>query len=236
MTAPSPDHNIVFLPGFMCDARLFTPQISALTKAGFNCHVGDLTKGNTYGQIAKNILQTAPESFALAGLSMGGTMALEIIRQAPERVTHLALLNTTANADRNRPAREAHMRRVEAGELETIMGNDYLPRYLAPTNTDDTLLPLLFEMARDLGPDVFIQKSRAMMTRASLQPVLATINCPTLILTGQDDTLCPPVLHHEMAEHIKGATLSIVPDCGHISTLEQPEAVTAALLGVLGLG
>lgn len=219
----------------MCDERLFAPQIAALTKAGFNCLVGDVTKGNTYGQIAKKILHTAPSTFALAGLSMSGTLALEVIRQAPERVTHLALLNTTPKADSAGPARDEHMRRVAAGEFETIMREDYLPRYLAPTNTDVNLHPVLLQMALDLGPKVFIQQTRAMMTRASMQPVLVTITCPTLILAGREDTLCPPTLHEDMAEHVKGAMLSVVPNCGHISTLEQPAVVTEALLGLLGL-
>jgi pimeloyl-ACP methyl ester carboxylesterase len=234
MTVSHPEHNIVFLPGFMCDHRLFAPQIAALKRSGFTCQTGDLTDGDTYEKIAKNILEKAPATFALVGLSMGGTMALEMIRQAPERVTHLALLNTTAKADRAGPAREAHIGRVADGELEAVMRNDYLPRYLAPGNTDQHLAALLLNMALDLGPDVFIQQSRAMMSRSDLQSVLGTIKCPTLILTGRDDTLCAPALHRAMAEDIQHATLTILRNCGHISTLEKPDVVTGGLMNLLG--
>lgn len=233
MTVLNPKSVILFLPGSMCDERLFAPQIKALSQQGYDCRTANLTRALTYEGMAANILATAPDNFALAGLSLGGTLALEIYRQAPERVTHLALLNTTPKADRAKEARLEHIKRATAGELDQLMQENYFPRYLSPASNVAEIMPIIKHMALDLGPDVFEQQSRAMMSRASMEPVVPFIKCPTLILAGQDDIICPTALHQEMADKIPHADFRILPDCGHISTLECPEAVTEALLSFL---
>lgn len=233
MTDLNPKPTVVFLPGSMCDERLFAPQINALTQQGFECDVADQTSALTYEGLAKNILNAAPDTFALVGLSMGGTLALEIYREAPKRVTHLVLLNTTAKADRAKETRLEHIKRVNAGELSQLMRNSYFARYLSPASDAADILPIVAQMAADLGPEVFEQQSRAMMCRSSMEPVLETVGCPTLILAGGDDVICPVALHQDIANKILHAEFRILADCGHISTLEQPQLVNEALLKLL---
>ena len=236
MTDLSLKTAVVFLPGSMCNERLFTPQVEKLSQQGFECHIAELTSALTYEGLAENILNVAPDKFALVGLSMGGTLALEVFKQAPERVTHLALLNTTPKPDRAKETRLEHIERVKAGELGQLMQENYFPRYLSPASDSAKILPIVRRMAVDLGPDAFEQQSRAMMSRASMEPVLETIECPTLILVGQDDIICPVALHQDMADKIPHAEFKILADCGHISTLERPELVNEALLRLLETG
>lgn len=236
MTDLSPKTEVVFLPGSMCDERLFTPQVEKLSQQGFECHIADLTSALTYEGLAENILNVAPDKFALVGLSMGGTLALEVFKQAPERVTHLALLNTTPKSDRAKETRLEHIKQVKAGELGQLMQENYFPRYLSPASKATEILPIVAQMATELGPEVFEQQSRAMMCRPSMEPVLGDIGCPTLILAGEDDIICPVVLHQEMADEIPHAEFKILADCGHISTLERPELVNEALLRLLETG
>lgn len=236
MTASPLNKNVVFLTGSMCDARLFAPQIDVLGTQGFNCRVENLTSALSYTEFAQQTLERIQGNFAIVGLSMGGTLALEVFRQAPERITHLALLNTTAKADRAKETRLKHIEQVKAGGLMQLMEESYFPKYLSPTSNAETILPLVREMAADLGPTVFEYQSHAMMGRASMEPVLSSIQCPTLILAGRDDIICPVALHREMANAIPHANFEILADCGHISTLEQPELVTEALLHLFGIG
>lgn len=236
MTDLSPRAAVVFLPGSMCNGRLFDPQVQILSQQGIECHIADLTSALTYEELAENILNMAPDKFALVGLSMGGTLALEIIRQAHERVSHLALLNTTAKADRAKQTRLEHIKRAKAGGLATLMQENYFPRYLSPASNAAEILPIVARMASELGPEIFEQQSRAMMSRSSMEPVLETIECPTLILAGQDDIICPVALHQDMADKIPRAEFKILADCGHIATLERPELVNEALLRLLETG
>lgn len=235
MTDLNPETEVVFLPGSMCDGRLFTPQVKTLSQQGFECHVADLTSALTYQGLAENILNAAPDKFALIGLSMGGTLALEIFRQAPQRVTHLALLNTTAKADRAKETRLEHIKQAKSGGLARLMQENYFPRYLSPASCAAEILPIVAQMAIELGPEVFEQQSKAMMSRSSMEPVLETIDVPTLILAGQDDGICPVTLHQDMADKISHAEFKILADCGHISTLEKPQLVNDALLRLLGI-
>lgn len=233
MKDSNPKPTIIFLPGAMCNHKLFTSQVKTLSQHGFQCHTADLTSALTYKRLAENILAKAPFKFALVGLSMGGTLALEIFRQASERVTHLALLNTTPKADKDKEARLEHIKRAKAGELVELMQENYFPRYLSPVSDFAKILPVVLQMAVDLGPEVFEQQSRAMMCRVSMEPVLKSVKCPALILAGQDDLICPVALHQDMADEIPHAEFKILADCGHISTLERAEVVNEALLSFL---
>lgn len=225
----SPEH-VVFLPGFMCDARLFERQTNTLSEINVPYAVETMTKGSTIRDIAEDVLNNAPLRFALTGLSMGGIVALEIMRLAPERVSHLALLNTTAYEDRSFAQREDHMRRVEYGEMTTILRDELKPKYLSPSASFESLLPLITSMGEELGAQVFIRQSLALMTRNSAIKQLPLINCPTVIITGADDLICPPSIHEEMAELIQNSSLFIVKRCGHLSTLEAPNTITEILL------
>ncbi|MEP4051312.1 MAG: alpha/beta hydrolase [Litorimonas sp.] len=224
----SPEH-IVFVPGFMCDGQLFRPQIEALNSKSLSYSIAVMTEERTFREMAERILETAPENFAIVGLSMGGIIALEVIKLAPERVTHLALLNTTPHEDKSIQQRKAHIQRVREGELETIIRDELKPRYLSPSTSKTTLMPLVTKMGETLGLDVFIRQSVALMIRKSKLDQLSDIHCPTLVLTGDDDTLCPPSIHLQMSERIPNSHLEILPNCGHLSTLEAPEAVTKHL-------
>lgn len=233
-TQNSAEH-IVLIPGFMCDARLFAPQTLALENRHVGHTVAIMRDETTIREMARHILATSPQHFALAGLSMGGIIALEIYRQAPQRVTHLGLLNTTPHADRSIAQRKVHIQRARDGELVTLLQDELKPRYLSPATSRETILPLITQMGQSLGADVFARQSIALMIRKSATPILQDITCPTLVLTGEDDTICPPALHVEMADTIDGAALRLVPNCGHLSTLEQPTLVTAALFEHWGL-
>lgn len=229
MSSPS----IVFLPGFMCDAHLFKPQIDTLTRAGISCTVGDLSQAGSIERMAELVLKSAPNRFAIAGLSMGGIVAFEIYKQAPERVTHMAFLNTTARADAAGPSRKKQLGRVAAGELDLVLREELKPQYLAPENRTPERLALLEEMGVALGEDVFCRQTMALTIRKSYLDVAKTILCPTVVIAGECDTVCPIDRHREIADRIVQADLRVIPNCGHISTLEQPDSVSEAILELL---
>ncbi|MEL7547910.1 MAG: alpha/beta hydrolase [Pseudomonadota bacterium] len=226
--------SIVFLPGFMCDARLFAPQIDALRANGFDCSVGDITRAGTIERMAKQVADDAPDRFALVGLSMGGIVALEIYKQAPHRVTHLALLNTTARSDAAGLARKKQLGRVAAGDLDLVLREELKPQYLAPENRTPERLELLERMGIDLGENVFCRQTMALILRPAYFDVAASVLCPTLLIAGAEDRVCPVDRHEEIEARIADAELLILERCGHISTLEQPDQVNRALLALLG--
>ena len=221
---------LVFIPGMMCDARLYAPQFASFS--GRHClQFAPLVGADTVESLAGLVLAQAPEHFALAGLSMGGIVAMEVIRQAPDRVTHLALMDTNPLAEREavKQGREPQIDRVLSGGLKSVMCDDMIPRYLAPGPGRDHISDLCVEMALGLGGTVFVQQSRALQKRPDQTRTLRRVTQPALILCGQEDRLCPPERHTLMAELIPHAELKIIPGAGHLPTLEQPEATNAAL-------
>ncbi|MEL6661913.1 MAG: alpha/beta hydrolase [Pseudomonadota bacterium] len=225
--------SVIFLPGFMCDDRLFAPQIKYLSARGYRCEIGDLTGAASIERMASQTLKRAPKHFALIGLSMGAIVAFEMMRQAPERVTHLALLNTTARADAAGAARKQQLKRVSAGELDMVLREDLKPQYLAPANRVPRILDVLDAMGRSLGEEVFVKQTMALSVRRDAFDVLERITCPSLVLAGAEDRVCPVDRHEEIVEGIAGATLEVIPECGHISTLEAPDRVKEALDALL---
>jgi len=174
----------------------------------------------------------APPKFALIGLSMGGYVAFEILRQAPGRVAKLALLDTTARPDAPEQT-EARKRQIEMAHDGRFGGIAQLlfPRFVAASRHGDRALQSLVRaMAEQTGPEAFVRQQTAIMNRADSRPSLKDIHCPTLVVVGTDDTLTPPDRAAEMAVGIAGARQVVVPNCGHLSTLEQPPAVTEALV------
>ncbi len=220
---------LILLPGMMCDARLYGPQITALS--GHAPRVLSLD-AETTAEMAEAVLAAAPQRFALAGLSMGGIVAMEVMAMAPARVTRLALMDTNPKAESTEvaAARAPQMARVEAGHLAAVMREEMKPNYLADGPNRAAILDLVLEMAMACGPGAFLRQSRALMTRPVRQDTLRTVTVPTLILCGAEDRLCPPHRHTLMAELIPHATLRIVPKAGHLPTLEQPVETNAALL------
>ncbi len=229
MTAP-----LLLLPGMMCDARLFEPQIAALSE-GRTVSVPSLSGAQTIADLASRILAQAPAQFALAGLSMGGIVAMEIMRQAADRVTHLALLDTNALADapEKAPIRAAQMDKVRAGGLRAVMRDEMKPAYLAEGPNRAQVLDLCMAMAEDLGPQVFLDQTLALLHRADQRDVLAEVQVPSLVLCGREDQLCPVAAHTAMADLIPGAELAVVDGAGHLPPLEQPQITTQLLVAWL---
>ena len=232
MTVP-----VVLLPGMMCDARLFAPQIAVLSQRRA-VQVAALTDHDTTAALAAGVLAHAPPRFALAGLSMGGILAMEIVHQAPERIDRLCLIDTNPLAERPEVAarRQAQIDRALAGDLEGVMREDMKPNYLADGPDRDAILDLCMTMALDLGPAVFARQSRALRDRPDRTETLRGVRVPTLVLHGEHDRLCPPERHRLMADLVPGSALVSVPGAAHLPTLEQPAAVTAAMVRWLGSG
>lgn len=221
---------LFLLPGMMCDARLFAPQIAAFSGTRAVC-LAPIAARDTVAALAADVLAQAPPRFALAGLSMGGIVAMEVLRRAPERVTRVALMDTNClpETPQMAAAREPHIVRVQAGRLEEVMRDELKPNYLAPGAGRVEVLKTVMDMARSLGPQVFVAQSRALQRRPDQQKTLRHARQPALVLCGEHDALCPVKRHVFMAEIMPNAVLRVIPEAGHLPTLEQPEAVTAAL-------
>lgn len=226
MTRP----QLLLLPGNMCDARLWSGW--RLPDA---LHA-DLSRDDSIEDMASRTLAQHQGSFIAIGFSMGGIVALEMARQAPDRIKGMVLSDTNAGADlpERAAARPVQQTRVLAGELASIVADELKPAYLAAQNRgNEALKKLLFEMAMDLGEDVFILQSEALRTRADLGPVLDNFAGPVLFLSGAEDTLCPPAWHREMAARCRDAELMVIDGAGHLLPLEQPVQFKAALDGWL---
>lgn len=222
---------LLMVPGLLCSARLYGPQVAGLWRFG-PVMVADHRWDDTMEAIAGRILREAPPRFALAGLSMGGYIALAMMRQAPERITRLALLDTGARPDmpEHSAVREKFIALAEAGKLSDVV-DTLIPRFLhADRQSDEALKNIVRVMADETGVAAFVRQQRAIMSRPDARPMLSSIKCPTLVLVGEGDTLTPPVLSEEMVAALPNAWLTVVPDSGHLSTLERPEAVNAALV------
>jgi pimeloyl-ACP methyl ester carboxylesterase len=223
--------SLILLPGSLCDQCLWQYQVAALSPY-ITASVGDLTEDDSIERMARRVLATAPQRFALAGHSLGGIVAMEVIRQAPERVEGLALLATSA-----RPSsveQRAQWRRkgamARAGQLRAVVRDFLLPALIHPDRGADAWLARIVEdMAATIGPEAYLRQLAALSTRADSRPHLTRIACPTLIVAGREDTVCPVALHEEMAAFIPCAHLVVVEWCGHLSSLEQPQVITALL-------
>jgi pimeloyl-ACP methyl ester carboxylesterase len=228
MTQPLP---IVLVPGLLASARLYGEQLPELWRWG-PVTIADHTRDHSMAAIARRILAAAPPSFALVGLSMGGYIAFEIARQAPDRVARLALLDTTARPDtpEQTQGRHAQIGLARGGRLDEVI-DLLLPVLIHRDRQDDAGLRRLVRlMAEDIGPEAFIRQQQAIMDRPDARPRLAGIGYPTLVLVGDGDELIPPDRSAEIASGIHGARLVMVPECGHLSTLERPQQVTQALV------
>lgn len=215
--------TLVLLPGMMCDGRLFDHMPPHICLS--------ISQHDTVERLAADVLANAPETFALGGLSMGGIIAMEVIRQAPERVTKLCLMDTNceAESDTIKAFRQPQIDKAAAGNLASVMRDEMKPNYLTDGPNRAAVLDLCMDMALSLGPDVFIRQSRALRDRPDQKSTLKNWTKPTLILTGEDDRLCPLHRHELMADLMPQATLSVIPKAGHLPPLEQPDATRDAL-------
>jgi len=227
---------LVLVPGLSCNAALYAPQWPALAD-GRPILVADHARDDTLSAIVKRLLAAAPPRFALCGLSMGGYVAFEVLRQAPERVTRLALLDTSAKPatpETNIP-REQMIALAEKGAFDNVTTLLW-QKLVAPARLADEPLRLLVRgMADEVEAEGFVRQQKAIMQRPDSRPVLAGISIPVLVLVGEEDEITPVAEAQEMAGLVgDAARLAIVRECGHLSTLEAPEAVTGELLRWLG--
>lgn len=223
--------NILLLPGLLNDASLFTDQVTALTPLAA-VEVGDLSTAGSIAEMAASVLQAAKaERFVLLGLSLGGYVAFEIMRQAPERVSGLVLMDTTARPDTaEATAKREELIALAATDLEAVI-EQLLPRLSHPERVNlPTVRGVIQSMATSLGEEVFVRQQRAIIGRPDSRPTLATIACPTLVICGQDDLITPPELAKEIADGIKHAKLKLIEQCGHLATLDQPAEVSRLLV------
>ena len=224
---------IVFLPGLICDQRLWRDVIDGLS-GDVAPMVADLRLDDSIAAMAARTLAAAPPRFALAGLSMGGYVALEIMRQAPGRVSHLALLDTTARAD-TEERRETRRKGIEMiGQGKFIgVSRGLLVQLVAPHHLGTPLADEVQAMSERVGPEVYIRQQRAIMDRIDSVPLLKDIAIPTLIGVGELDKMTPPELAAEMAQNIPGAELVQFPDAAHLPTMENPAPVVEAMKALL---
>ncbi|WP_050628861.1 alpha/beta fold hydrolase [Bradyrhizobium viridifuturi] len=222
---------ILLVPGLICSPRIFTPVIPALWRCG-PVTVANHVRDDNMGAIARRILAEAPPRFALAGHSMGGYIAFEIMRQAPERVAKLALMSTQARADTPEATarRRGMIERARGGQYRDVV-DELFPGFVHPSRQGDPgLRRTVYDMSEDVGAEAFIRQQNAVLSRPDSRPSMAWIKCPTLVLTSDTDNTVPNSLSDEMANGIPGAKLVVIPNCGHLLQLEQPQACADALV------
>jgi len=223
---------LVLLPGLLCDAALWEPQLTELADIG-RFWVPDLTEYETMKEMGEAVLRDAPwNEYALAGLSMGGYVAMEVMRQAPERVTRLALLDSRARPETpdETKRRQQLMKLAQSERGFTPVTSRMLPLILHPSRIKDArLAKTVRDMAERTGVEAYLRQQHAIISRPDFRPGLPNIKCPTLVLCGRQDQLTPPECSEEMAAAIPGARLVLVEECGHLSTLERPDEVNRAI-------
>lgn len=222
--------NLILLPGLLCDAALWEAQSQSLAGA-WQISVPKLDGHNNLPDLAAHVLATAPAHFALAGLSMGGYVAMEIMRQAPGRVTRLALFDTSARPDtpEQRERRQGLIRLSQTGKFKGVTPR-LLPMLIHPSNLENhAITETVLNMAARIGQTGFEQQQTAILGRIDSRPSLPAIRCPTLVVVGAEDQLTPPEIAHETTGLIPQARLAVVPHCGHLPPLEQPERTTELL-------
>ena len=221
---------VVLLPGLNCSLRLYEPQLPALWQIG-SVIVADHRSDDSIAGIARRVLADAPPRFVLLGLSMGGYIAFEIMRQAPSRIAGLALLDTSARPETSEQTirRQAQIDMARSGRFDEISEQMFAVLSRPAGLGDARIRQVIRAMAADTGPAAFIRQQTAIMGRADSRPTLSTLRCPTLVVVGDEDKLTPPDLAVEIAQGIPDARLEVVAECGHLSTLDQPERVTKIL-------
>lgn len=225
---------IVLIPGLLASPRLYAEQIPELWRLG-PVTVATHTRDDSMSGIAGRVLESAPARFALAGLSMGGYICFEILRRAPERILKLVLLDTSARADAPEQSeqRRSQIEMARSGRLGEVTDALFPKLVHARRWGDESLRRTWRDMVQEVGAEGFINQQTAIMGRPDSRPGLGAIRCPTLVIVGDGDVLTPPERAEEIVQGIPGARLSLIRDSGHLSTLEQPAAVTKSLVKFL---
>jgi len=226
--------QFLLLPGMLGSPRLYREQIISLWKLG-PVFIANTSLDDSIEDMSRRILSSAPHRFILVGLSMGGYVAFEIMRQAPERVEKLILLDTTARADSEETVvvRNNIINKVREGGFKEIIEKAYSSGVHPSRIEDELLKEEVLEMAHDVGEDGFVRQLRAIMGRPDSRSTLKRIQCKTLMLVGDSDLLTPVEYAEEIVSEVAEAQLQIIPNCGHISTLERPEFTSRAIINWL---
>lgn len=224
-----PPYPLLLLPGLLCDARLWRDPAEALADVA-DIHHGDLTRDDSVAGMAARVLAAAPPVFALAALSMGGYVAFEILRQAPQRVAKLALLDTSARLDppKRLAVRRAGLTMAESGRFAGVT-RKLLPQLVHESRVDGTVGEEVMAMAQRVGRDAFLRQQRAIIGRPDSLPLLSAITVPTLLGVGEDDRMTLPEETRLMHERIPGAHLHVFARCGHLPPMEVPQETAAVL-------
>ncbi len=225
-----PSETLVMIPPLMCDARVFSHQIRELG----NEHAvmfAPVTRGERMEEVASQILTWAPAKFALMGMGLGGMVAMELMRRAADRITRIALIDTSAQADtpETAAARETQIIAARSGRMDDVLQHEMNSTWLAPHSDKAFVINLLREMGQGLGPEVYVRQARALQRRKDQQATLRQIRQPAVVLCGRFNGQFPLKRQEFMAEMIPHGTLEVIEQGGYLSSLEAPEAVTDAL-------
>lgn len=225
----SNDTPLVLIPGLLCDERLWVQQKAALEHTR-QIDIADVTLDSSISQMAQRVLNEAPPLFALAALSMGGYVAMEIMRQAPERVTKLALIDTMVRPDDDAraKARRGLLALAQMGRFKGVTPQ-LLPKLMHPRCIGTHVADTVQAMAQAIGKDGFVRQQQAIIERPDYRPILETIQVPTLIVVGEDDEITPPAESEEIHRGIPHSRLVLLPECGHLPPLEYPQLTTQLL-------
>ncbi|WP_343562954.1 alpha/beta fold hydrolase [Kiloniella sp. b19] len=223
--------RIVFLPGLLCNERLWSHQIEALGDIAV-CEVADFTTQENLTDMAHSVLNSVRGRFSLAGLSMGGYVALEVMRLAPERINRLALIDTKARADSETQKRRRRglLTLANSGKFKGVTPH-LMPLLIHESRlNDESITSVIYEMAEEVGREAFLRQQTAILNRESHLDILGNFSCPVTIVTGRQDEITPVDCAEEMHAGIANSSLHLLEHCGHLAPLERPEEVNRLLL------
>jgi len=225
-----PRETLVMIPPMLSDARVFAHQLQEMSQASA-VMIAPSSCGERIEEIASQILSWTPPKFALCGMGLGGMVAMELMRRAPDRITRLALISTSPLADTPEAAaaREPHIIAARAGRWEDVLAHEINSTWMAPTTDKVDLVRQLSEMGRAQGPDVYVKQARAMQRRKDQQATLRNLQQPTAVICGRHDGQYQLKRHEFLAALIPYAQLEIIEGAGYLPTMEAPEATTDAL-------
>jgi len=226
--------HTVLIPPLLCSAQVYAPVLDAVWQRG-QVSIADTRRDDTVAAMAERILREAAGKIVVMGTSMGGYVALEVMRQAPERVKGLALVSTSARADTpdQIKARERQLELVERGQFAALVDAAFTGIVASYHEADDDLLATWRAVASSVGADAFARQQRAVIDRSDLTALLPTITCPTAVIHGVDDRYIPATMAEETSTALPHASLTLIPGAGHFVWHEQPHAASEALARLL---